>query len=160
MSAKMRLMFASVFAAVVVANAIPMVSAAFGALSWAEVIDGMPVFNLVFVVPAVPAALLSAWMHAHEPDAREGTSSILAASLVLVAFVVYFLATLAWVPVVGALSDRVLPATMPMPHLPQGAATTLFQTLLLAFIAAFPAWVLGVAAVRWARFTPAREVIG
>ena len=151
MNTRMRLMLASVLAAVIVGNGLPVLGALLGVLSWGEVVRGLPVLNLVFVLPAVPAALASAWIHAHDPDLDDGAPALLSASLVLVTFAAYFLATLAWLPVVEVLSSHVLPPGLVMPQLPQSGAVVLFQTLLLAIMGAVPAWLLGVASVRWAK---------
>jgi len=148
MKTKNRLMLASVVLAVILANAIPAMGAMFGALSWAEVVNSIPAFNLVFVVPVVPAAVLAAWLQAKDPDLVRGLPTLHAAGLVLLTLVAYFLATLAWLPVIEKLA---LPATWRMPHLPADAATALFQTLLIGFMAVVPGWLLAVMAVRWAR---------
>jgi len=151
MKAKNRLMLASVALVVILANAMPVVAAMFGALSWSEVVGGLAVFNLVFVVPAVPAALLSAWVQAKDPDLVDGLPVLQAAGLVLLALVAYYLATLAWLPLVERLSAHALPATWRMPHLPGDPASVLFQTLLIGFMAVLPGWLLAVVAVRWAK---------
>jgi hypothetical protein len=151
MKAKNRLMLASTVLAVVVANGMPALAAMFGALSWSEVVDNLPVFNLVFVIPAVPAALLSAWIQAKDPDLTDGLLALQAAGLVLLTLVAYFVATLVWLPLVERLSAHVLPATWRMPHLPGDSATVLFQTLLIGFMALLPGWLSAVVAVRWAK---------
>lgn len=151
MKAKNRLMLASAALAVILANAMPVVGAMFGALSWSEVVDGLPVFNLVFVVPAVPAALLSAWVQARDPDLLDGAPVLQAAGLVLLTLVAYFLATLVWLPLVDQLAAHALPATWRMPHLPVDMATVLFQTVLIGFMVVVPGWLMAVLAMRWAR---------
>lgn len=144
-------MLASTVLAVILANGMPAVAAMFGGLSWLEVVDSLPVFNLVLVVPAVPAALLSAWIQARDPDLVDGVPALQAAGLVLLTLVAYFLATLVWLPLVERLSAHALPATWRMPHLPGDPASVLFQTLLIGFMAVLPGWLLAVVAVRWAK---------
>ena len=144
MNATRRLMLASAAAAFAVGNALPVAGALLGQVGWRELLLAMPVLNLVYLAPAMLAAALAALAVARDPDFERVPAGYAGASLLLLAFVAYFLLLLAWLPAMQAAG--LLPASMR-----SDAPVTLFMTLVLAAMAAVPGWAVASLAVRWAR---------
>lgn len=146
---KRKLMIGSAVAAIAAGNLVPVASAALGALSWTEVWQGLALFNVFLVVPAVPAALLAAWVYSGDPDIRDGSPYINAMGITLLGFIGYFVVQLGWIPAMEAFAPSEWVSRGP--RSPQGPALMLFQTVIVAFLAFVPAWMLASLAVRWAQ---------
>jgi len=143
MHTRFRLVVSTTLATIAAANLLPALGAALGLLSWHEVTGNLSTFNFLFVLPAIPAAVLAAAFHSADPGLRSDPIYLSAFGVMLIGFVAYFLASLAWAPLVRALFPELWPGV------PNGTASILFQTLVIAFLSFIPVLVIEILAVRW-----------
>jgi len=145
MKSQTRLLIGTALGALLVGNALPIIGAVTGTITWPEVRSGFLVLNLFLVLPAVPPALLAAWIQSHDPDLYALPAWLNSLSIVLLAIFGYAVSTV----LVNNFAAPTFTHSAPL-FLPKNIGPAMFQTLIIGVIVFVPAWLIESSIVRWA----------